>query len=285
MLKGIIWLSSSLKREAIFILMALAVILPTIFNISMPVQPTPLVEKGVDYFNQFPAGTTMLFSIDYGPSTAAEVEPIAAAFLHQAMEQDYKVVFMALYPEGQQLTDVLTRRIMPHFPDKKKGVDYVNLGYKAGGQPTLVGICSNFTKFFPVDTEGTPYASIPVLRSIKSVQDFDMVCSFSSGKPGGREHVLVTSTQFGLPLMVGCTAVTAPEYQPYVKSGQLVALIPGLRGGAEVEQLLELEHRPASQGMFAQTTSHLLLIGLILLGNIGYFLNQRLQQGGGHNGD
>ena len=54
----------------------------------------------------------------------------------------------------------------------------------------------------------------------------------------------------------------------------MVGLLGGMKGGAEYEKLLD---RPdwATRGMGAQSLVHLVIIGFIVLGNIGYFLTPR----------
>ena len=37
-------------------------------------------------------------------------------------------------------------------------------------------------------------------------------------------------TRYNVPIVSGCTAVSAPEYYPYVQSGQLLGLLGGLAG-------------------------------------------------------
>ena len=64
---------------------------------------------------------------------------VLATFAH-AMRQDKKVAFMALYPEGQALANAAIATIGKRYPEKKYGVDFVNLGYKAGNEAPLVSL-------------------------------------------------------------------------------------------------------------------------------------------------
>jgi hypothetical protein len=80
--------------------------------------------------------------------------------------------------------------------------------------------------------------------------------------------------RYKFPLAAAATAVMAPNYYPYLQSGQLFGLIGGLRGAAEYEELVG-EPGPAVKGMFVQSISHLLIVALIILGNISYFASRR----------
>jgi hypothetical protein len=57
---------------------------------------------------------------------------------------------------------------------------------------------------------------------------------------------------------------------PYLQSGQLAANLPGLTSTAEYEKLI---NRPALAiaGVDAVSMSHLLVVLLVILGNVGYF--------------
>ena len=55
--------------------------------------------------------------------------------------------------------------------------------------------------------------------------------------PGTKEWVQQVQARFHLPMVSGCTAVSAPEYYPYLQSGQLQGLLGGMAGAAEYEKL------------------------------------------------
>jgi hypothetical protein len=46
------------------------------------------------------------------------------------------------------------------------------------------------------------------------------------------------NAQFGLPVAVGCTAVSAPKYYAYLEAGQMLGLIGGLKGASEYERMV-----------------------------------------------
>jgi len=73
-----------------------------------------------------------------------------------------------------------------------------------------------------------------------------------------------------VPFIVGCIGVSVPGMAPYLGSGQLSALMPGLTASAEYEVLL---NRPglAVAGVDAVSMSHLLVFILVVVGNIAFF--------------
>jgi hypothetical protein len=46
------------------------------------------------------------------------------------------------------------------------------------------------------------------------------------------------NTQYGIPVIVGPTAVSAPKFYAYLASHQLTGMLGGMKGAAEYEQLL-----------------------------------------------
>jgi hypothetical protein len=65
----------------------------------------------------------------------------------------------------------------------------------------------------------------------------------------------------------------APKFYAFYGAGQIVGLLGGMKGAAEYEILLE---RPgtAFRGMDIQSLVHFLIIGLVIFGNIGYFVTK-----------
>jgi hypothetical protein len=61
---------------------------------------------------------------------------------------------------------------------------------------------------------------------------------------------------------------------PYVDSGQVAAILGGLRGAAEYEVISGLPG-PSVAKMDAQSLGHVLVIGFIVVGNIAFFLDKK----------
>ncbi|MCX7022908.1 MAG: hypothetical protein NTW26_11690, partial [bacterium] len=84
-------------------------------------------------------------------------------------------------------------------------------------------------------------------------------------------------TPFGIPVLVGCTAVSAPEFYAYMQTGQMEGILGGLKGAAEYEKMIS---RPAdaTRGMVAQMVVHVFIVILIFLGNLAYYGNRFLKK-------
>ena len=62
----------------------------------------------------------------------------------------------------------------------------------------------------------------------------------------------------------------ATDYYTYYQSGQLFALVGGLKGAAEYEQMVGVKGK-ATRRMDIQSFAHLAIIILVILGNVAYF--------------
>ena len=79
--------------------------------------------------------------------------------------------------------------------------------------------------------------------------------------------------KYNQKVMAGLTAAMITTYDPYIASGQLYSVVGGLKGAAEYEALIH--HKGGgTRGMMAQTSAHIYVIVLIIIGNIFYFRNK-----------
>ncbi|MEW6277829.1 MAG: hypothetical protein AB1758_04330 [Candidatus Eremiobacterota bacterium] len=264
---------SRLDRRLIFLIIALAVTLPFLFPLGLPVTPSSPARGLYDAINKLPPNSLVLMSFDYGPSTAVELEPMARAGLRQCFRRGHRVVAMCISPEGAlQSRNVLTPVVQEM--GKERGVHWVNLGYKAGADKVLRSLGSGFPTVFLRDIDGTPINQLPLMSDVKDWSSFALVLDWSSGYPGALEYIKVVASTYKRPLAVGVTAVSAPEFYPYLNSGQLEGMLGGLRGAAEYELLVK-EPGTATLAMDAQSVAHFTLAGFIVFSNVVYFLERR----------
>jgi len=185
---------------------------------------------------------------------------------------------MALWPMGVKMCEEIFSTIEAEGFAPVYGEDWVNVGYKSGGAISLKALGKDFRKVFTQDMNGTLIDDIPALQGIKNLQDFKYVISFSAGVPGIKEWVQVGHDMYKTPVSGGVTAVSAPSIMPYVnEQKQLTGLLGGMKAAAEYEALIKIPGS-ATQGMDAQSLAHLIIIILILIGNINYFYNRKIQE-------
>lgn len=271
-MKFVQWLAN-IDRRILFVLIAAAVIVPLLVPLGMPVKVTPQAEAIYDEVEALPSGSVVLVAFDYDPAAAPEVHPMGLAFLRHCFNKKHKVVIMALWPQGAQLAVGAMAEMNEEY-DLEYGRDYVNLGYKAGGDIVIKSMGASITEVFPRDMAGRPTASLPLMAKVSDLSDVDLIMDLSAGDPGIPAWVRVANALFQKKIAGGCTAVSAPQFFPYLQTGQLLGLLGGLKGAAEYETLVA-HPDAATRRMDSQSIAHLVIIIFILFANVSYFILRR----------
>ncbi|GJM45217.1 MAG: hypothetical protein DHS20C21_20590 [Gemmatimonadota bacterium] len=278
----------TLDRRWIFLFIAVSVTIPLLLRRPAPVIPSPIVQDLYDSVEALPAGSRVVLSLDYGPSTVPENDPMAHAVTRHALKRDLKLYVMTIWATGPPLiANVMQNVIASDFPDKKYGEDFLNLGYKVGNQGLIQSLTSDFKGQYTSDIgygdefPSRPTSELEMMAPITTIADFDMVIAIGSGYPGVKEWVQFAGDPTGVPVGGGVTAVEAPLLYPYYPT-QLRGLMGGLQGAAEYERLVTdaypefaVQAKQALIRMFPQTWAHLVIIGFVVLGNISYFTQKR----------
>ncbi len=273
----------NLDRRGIYLAMLLAVGIPVLTQPVFPELPTPLVQKVFDAIENLPPGSKVMIAFDYDPSAEGEIGPMATAFVRHCAQKGHKMYMIALWPVGPLMIDERINAVLrPNYPQLEYGKNYVNLGYKDGKEVVIKGIATNLKAMFPTDHRGTSLNNIPMLQGVRSVQDMNLILNISAGTPGTKEWVQYASTPYRIPTAAGVTGVQAPLFYPYL-GRQLLGLLGGVKGAAEYEAALSLAYpqfegpafSEARRRMGPQLVAHLLMIGLIVAGNVLFFLSRR----------
>jgi len=274
----------NIDRRIVFLLIAIGTTVPLLIPIGLPVTITRPVKNLYSKIETLGPDDVVLLSYDYGPTTAPENTPMAEAVMRHCFERRIKVVVIALFPVGgvTMAAEVLDN-ILAEYPQLQAGTDYVFLGYKDGGQAAMKQMGVAFANVFPADNAGRAIGEIPLMQRVVNFTQIDLIVSFSTNVIGEWWANLINA-QFGTPVAIGATAVSAPKYYAFLDSGQMLGLLGGLKGASEYEQLLidgyprldGLYHRAgvytATKGMDAQTVDHAIIMLFILFGNVIFFL-------------
>ena len=259
-----------MDRRIIFVLIALATLIPLLRPIGLPIRISPEVKQVYDYIESLPEGSVFLLSLDFDPASKPELYPMAVALLKHAFKRDLRVIGMTLLVTGTGMAEKVVSGIASEY-GKQRGLDYAFLGYSPGGSNVIINMGQDLATAFPTDHYGERTADLPVLQGITSLRQINYVISLAAGTPGVESWYVYGKEKYGFELGGGVTAVIAPGLYPFLNTGQINGLIGGLRGAAEYEILIGAKGK-AVAGMDAQSATHFLIIGLILLCNLIYFL-------------
>jgi hypothetical protein len=291
LLKNIFIALGSMDRRFIFLLVGLSVLLPKLYPdfFTVPIKASSHSERVFDEIDALKEDSKVLVSFEYGPSTMPEIHPSAIALLNHLFSKNIKVYAVALWPDGNFMATEAFSLVADQY-GKKYGVDYVNLGYKPGGEAVVKGLASDIRTMYTVDLLGNQLDEIIMMKDVINLLDFDFVFSLSAGYPGSKEWVQFACDPLDIPMSTGCTSIQVTDIIPYVENDQVKGILSGMPGAAEYEQLVQhaLEERgvivppgKASINMAAQSMAHVIIVLLIILGNITYYLKRKSSKSGG----
>jgi hypothetical protein len=269
-----------LDRRIVFGLLLLTILIPLLFSVKSRFYVDSATRKVFDYVDKIePNGRPLMISFDYDPQVAAELDPMARAVLRHCFARNVKVVGLSLAPQGDAIGEGIMTQVAREF-NKKNGVDYGYFGYRPGGSIIMLQMGVNVSKALPLDYYQVPYDSLPVMANIHNYDDIGLILSLA-GSTYPVMWMVYAGTKFKVKIAAGQTAVMAPDNYPFLQTGQFIGQLGGMKGGAEYEQLAMdagyyAKPGVASKAMNAIAYSHLLIMLLIILGNVGYFISKKI---------
>ena len=270
----------SLDRRWIFLIIAVVVFVPTILKISVPVSTiSNSTQQLYDTIEEFEPGKVVMISLDYGPSSMAELQPQLTALLHHCFAKDLRVIGInwLIFDSvllGQNEFDRVAR-----LHGKTYGTDYCYLGYKPGNLANLLNMGKDISSVYPKDVHNKSLTDIPMMKAIKNYDHISLVVDLASvGSPP--VWINYVYGRFQQTLALGVTGVMISELYPALDAGQIVGILPGLLGAAEYEYLIQdanytTEGGDGATGMGIQSFLHVALILIIVFCNIAFFIDRR----------
>lgn len=285
-----------IPRRLIYFLMIAAVGLPILFGVSE--RPSRLVSAERMYQViedlRFAQGEVAMVWLDFGPNTIAENEPQATVLLEHLFRRRVPVILLSQYQQAERflssVPEQVAKRLEMERPGERwrYGESWINVGYKPGGAIFMQSLVNakDLSKFLGRDVNGMPIVHYPTFAAIGGVERVKLV-----GEVTGLLGVFDTIIQFFQkdgyrPTIVhGCTSITIPEAYIFLDSGQLKGLLEGIAGAAWYSEVLKKEHPEGDNSRLlvtntALSAAHLVLIGLIILGNLTPLLQKLMRRRG-----
>lgn len=266
------------SRHWIFAGLFVAIFTAMALNINLRVRMSDDTLAMYQFIEEVPSGATIIVSFDHEASSLPEIRPLALAVLRHAFSRDIKVIGTALLAEGTGVGYRLVQQTAREY-EMEYGEDWVYLGFKPQYIAAILSMGESFSQTWPEDYLGNVYAELPLLAEIETYDDVAGVVSVADGSLT-THWIEYAASRYDVRISAAVTAAMVTTYDPYLASGQMWAMVGGLRGAAEYEQLIE-QGGAGERGMLAQTVSHLYVIALIVVGNIIYFTRRRTKTKGG----
>jgi len=270
---GGIWFRlANLDRRWVYLVIGIVTFLPIIFYIGVPVSITPEVQAVYRKIDSLSPGTVIMVPMEFGPSTMAELEPMARAVLRHCFSRDLKIISTALQIEGVILMEKVLRESAAEYGGKY-GEDYVFLGYKPYPDIVILNMGENFRKPFPRDYYGNNLDDLPMMNGVANYSNTACIVNINSTS-GVDYWINYANGRYGADLALGVTAVIATDYYAFLQSNQIFGLMGGLKGAAEYERLIGRRKDIANRSMTSVSVAHLFIILFIVVGNFAYFINR-----------
>jgi len=276
--------ASSLRSDPrlVYLILLIVITVPILTHTAIAVPISPTTRTLYEFIQNLPPNSLVVESFDYATSVVPELHPQAIVVTQQLFMRPLKILFVAQDPNGPPLANAVLDAI--NKGNRTYGIDYANLGY-IPNTATLIGMISNIAQFLPLDTHGNPTASLPIIKEFPAAKQASLVITFDDDSSALFSYLQYWQGRFNIPVAVGATAINAPGYMPFYNSGQLVGVLISARAAAEYEFLLSapppqgygccLGISGATSAMVAQSTAHLLIIGMVVFSNIVYFVHRK----------
>ncbi len=269
---------------------ALAVGIPILTKLSLPEVPGPMARATFEAIKAVPEGSKVLLAFDYDPASAGELQPMASALVHHCAARHHQIVFMALWPLGKQMADRTIKDVLQEFhPEYIEGTNFVQLGFQTGNEGVIKIMTTEIGEQYKTDASGKALSELPLMADLKKLEDFKLIGTISAGYPGAKEWVQYAdgATPEAFTLVAGSTGVQVSQLLPYYPK-QLEGLLVAVKGAAEYEMLVTEKYpvdkyagrlEEGRRRMGPQLVAHLLVIGLIVLGNAAMIASRGVKGG------
>jgi hypothetical protein len=221
-----------------------------------------------------PESDPLLLSIDYDPSSAAELTPMAVAVLRHCFSKGIRVIVISLQYTGQGAG--IAAEVVPKIAaeyGRVKDKDWAFLGFQPNAVVAMLQMGEDFKRTFPVDYYGTPISEIPLMQHIQNYNQIPAVLSLAASAVG-QSWAVYPGSRYGLTVLVGLTAVYTADIQPFFQSGQIKGVLGGLKGAAEYEKRIG-KPGDGMAGMRSQKVIHYMIILFVAIGNVAFLVTRK----------
>jgi hypothetical protein len=185
---------------------------------------TAAADALADAVTELPDGSLVLVGMDPDLGTYPEIRPAVRAALDALRARGAGIAVVSFTTEGRAVAAAEVARLRSLGATDDRLLD---LGYVAGAE---AGMVLSVTELAPAEGGDVPE---PFAAARRGIAAFDMALIVGGVDIGPRTWVEQVGTRLPeLPLAAIVPAVRHPEVAPYLRSGQLVALVGTARDGA-----------------------------------------------------
>jgi hypothetical protein len=267
---------SKVDSRVIFALLLVIMCTALIIPIGMPMRISANTQNAFNWINaNINAGDIILLSFDYDFGNMPENYTGMLAVMRMAMLKDARVITTSMWASGGLVAERAIQELAAEFTNKTYGVDFLHLGFKPGGETYISALMDDIMSAAAhVDGFGNSLSNYPIMGYVRNLRDVALVVTGGSGSPGAHQWVNMYATPTAMPYIGVIESVSIPQHAQNLQTGIMTAMIPGMRGSAEMERLTD-NLGMSNAAMDAQSMVHLFVFILMFLGNLNYFLSRK----------
>jgi hypothetical protein len=248
-----------------------------LYPLGLPIPVTQLTRDSYEAVNQLEEGDIMLVDMGYESGTLALMEPGFVVVFKHAIQRGAKLIILSTATESPMLFGRALDFIQAEPKGYEYGVDYVHLGYIAGGEAAYAGILQDINGVFSEDYEGTPVGDLPIMQEVEAPthEKIDLVVIYTAGGDVIEGWIRQAPLRYGIPLITEVNEMMVPTILPYYPVN-CAGIINGGIGAAEYEAVARLPGEAIKLSDML-TAGGLVVLVFLILGNIGFYM----KKGGG----
>lgn len=259
-------------KQVIYIGLFLSLAIPLLNPIGLPVPVQPTTLGVYNKIESLKSGDVAVLGSNIGAAIYAEVYPQYIAVLEHLLRKPGVKILLVGHGTEAPIWAERALKELDAYNRRAYGTDFVHLGYIAGEEAAIAGLCRDVHALLKVDYSGKPLSDLPMMKNIKSAKDFTIVVDFTASADS-QYWLNQAYASYGTAIGFGLTAIKVPDAYAYYMAGQIFGIIESLSGAAQYENLIR-KPGMAVTGMDAQSLAHLLYIALMIACNV-IFLTQR----------
>lgn len=279
----------AIDRRVIYVILLLFIIVPLLvpgLSNSIPIIPSRQSQDFYDTMEKVARDSpNKIVILDgwWSPSTRGENQWQTQAIITHMMKRRLHFAILSFDPQNNTLVQGIADDLAPKY-GYVYGRDYINWGFKPSAvfTPTVKGLVTDIPGTIKKDKRNQPIQSYPVMEGVKTMRDVGAIVEVTPTASADTWLQLAQGV-YKTPFLYAPTAVMAPTYYPYLDSGQISGMLTGVKGAGDYEKLTGTS-TVGTRATGALSLVYALLIGLIILGNVGFYVTRRLERGGPQGG-
>lgn len=261
----------NIDNRVIYWIVVFSIAIPYLKPLGLPLSISEVTQTAYNEISALDTNSLVWFSVDIGVGALPELGGGLKAVFDHVMQTNAKIILVTEAVEGTLLiNDILIPELEKE--GREYGSDYVHLGYFAGAEVAKTRLATDIRSVIPYDHYKTPLDELQLMKNVNTATDIDLVVCFDSGISVDG-YVRQWHSRFETKIIGIFAAVIVPQHYPFFPT-QIVGMVPGQRGCAEYELLIE-KPGDSIKTSDVMSVTHIYMIILIIMGNIQFFISKR----------